>query len=48
LKQACRLLFRDDLSISNALARIEGELPPLPEIRHLVQFIRASDRGISK
>lgn len=48
LKQAHRFLFREDLSISNALARIEGELPPLPEIRHLVQFIRASDRGISK
>lgn len=48
LKQASRLLFRDNLSISNALARIEGELPALPEIRHLVQFIRASDRGISK
>jgi hypothetical protein len=34
--------------ISNALARIETELPPLPEIQHLVQFIRRSERGISK
>ena len=48
LKQAVRLLFRENLSISNALARLETELPSLPEIRHLVQFIRASDRGISK
>lgn len=48
LKTAFRFLFRDDLSISNALAHIEHELPPLPEIRQLVQFIRASDRGISK
>lgn len=48
LKQAFRWLFREDLSISNALARIERDLPPLPELRHLVQFIRASDRGISK
>lgn len=48
LKQAVRLLFRENLSISNALARIERELPPLPELRHLMQFIRASDRGISK
>lgn len=48
LKQAFRWLFRENLSISNALARIEHELPPLPELRHLVQFIRASDRGISK
>lgn len=48
LKCAFRILFRDNLSISNALAHIERELPPLPEIRRLVQFIRASDRGISK
>jgi UDP-N-acetylglucosamine acyltransferase len=48
LKQAFRWLFRENLSISNALARIESELPPLPELGHLVQFIRASDRGISK
>jgi len=48
LKLAFRLVFRENLSISNALARIERELPPLPEVRRLVQFIRASDRGISK
>lgn len=48
LKQAFRLLFRENLSISNALARIESELPDLIELRHLMQFIRASDRGISK
>jgi acyl-[acyl carrier protein]--UDP-N-acetylglucosamine O-acyltransferase len=39
-------LFRDGLTIPNALARIEKELPPLEEIRHLVEFTRASQRGI--
>ena len=48
LKQAYRILFREGLAIPNALERIESELPPLPEIRHLVQFIRTSDRGIGK
>lgn len=48
LKQAYKILFREGLSITNALARIEAELPPLPEIQHLVQFTRASERGISK
>ena len=28
--------------------RIEAELAPAPEIRHFVEFIRASERGISK
>ena len=30
LKQAHRLLFREGLTMSNALTRIEAELPPLP------------------
>ena len=48
LKQAYKILFREGLSIPNALAKIEKELPSLPEILHLVQFVRASERGISK
>jgi len=48
LKQAFKILFREGLTIPNALARIESELPALPEILHLVQFARASERGLSK
>lgn len=48
LRAAYKLLFREGLTISNALVRIEQELPALPEIQHLVQFVRASERGISK
>jgi UDP-N-acetylglucosamine acyltransferase len=48
LKQAYKILFRDGLTVSNALARIEADLPSLPEIQHLVQFVRASERGICR
>ncbi len=48
LKQAYKILFREGLTVSNALDRIEAELPPLPEIKHLIQFTRSSERGISK
>lgn len=48
LKQAYKILFRERLTISNALDKIEAELPPLPEIQHLVKFTRSSERGISK
>ena len=47
LKKAYKILFREKLIVSNALEKIEAELPKLPEILHLVQFIRASSRGIS-
>jgi UDP-N-acetylglucosamine acyltransferase len=48
LKQAHKILFREGLTTPNALARIEQEVPPLPEIQYLVQFVRASERGITK
>jgi UDP-N-acetylglucosamine acyltransferase len=48
LRQAYKILFREGLTISNALVRIEAELPALPEIQHLIAFARSSSRGISK
>jgi len=48
LRQAHKILFRDGLATPNALARIEQEVPSLPEVQYLVQFVRASERGITK
>ena len=48
LKQAYKILFREGLTIPNALARIEAELPQVPEVLHLLQFARTSERGLSK
>jgi UDP-N-acetylglucosamine acyltransferase len=48
LRQSYKILFREGLTIPNALAKIESEIPGLPEIKHLVSFVRASERGISK
>jgi UDP-N-acetylglucosamine acyltransferase len=48
LRQAFKILFRERLTIPNALARIEQDLSPLPEVQHLVSFVRRSERGISK
>ena len=48
LKKAFKLLFRDGLTVSNALLKIEADLPPLPELQHLLAFVKASERGISK
>ena len=48
LKEAYKIVFRTDLTTAKALERIEAELAPLPEIRNFVEFIRKSERGISK
>lgn len=46
LKKAYVLLFRSGLNVSQALDRIDAELPRTDEISMLVDFIRASKRGI--
>lgn len=48
LKQAYRILFREGLLVPEALARIRDEIEPTPEVAHLVAFIDASERGITK
>jgi UDP-N-acetylglucosamine acyltransferase len=48
LKQAYKILFREGLTISNALSRIEAELAGSAELAHLIDFVRNSKRGISK
>ncbi len=48
LRTAYKIIFREGLLVNEALARVESELPQLPEIKHLLEFIRSSERGVSK
>jgi UDP-N-acetylglucosamine acyltransferase len=48
LRQAYKILFREGLTIRNAVTKVEKKLPAIEEIEHLVQFVRSSERGISK
>jgi UDP-N-acetylglucosamine acyltransferase len=47
LKNAYRLLFRENLPLDEALRRI-GEEKPTEHTRHLVEFIRSSKRGVAR
>lgn len=47
LKSTYRMLFQSDLGLTKALDKAEEDIPGLPEVRHLIQFIRASERGIT-
>ena len=46
LKTAFKLIFRATVPVREALAKAEQELPPLPEVRHLIEFVRSSTRGV--
>jgi UDP-N-acetylglucosamine acyltransferase len=48
LRQAYKILFREGLTTANALERMEKELPPLPEVQHLINFVRTSERGLAR
>jgi UDP-N-acetylglucosamine acyltransferase len=41
-----KIFFREGLSKDNAIARIEAELPKLPEVLEFLDFIKTSKRGV--
>lgn len=45
LRQAYKLLYRSDLNLSQALARIEDELEMTEELEYLITFMRGTQRG---
>lgn len=46
LKRAYRLFFRSDLNLSQAMQQAETELEPFAEVRELMLFVEASERGV--
>ena len=48
IRGAHRILFRQGLSTRQALDKIREEIPPCPDVNHLLEFIEASQRGITK
>lgn len=48
LKQAYKIVFRTRTPMATALQQVEGEVPDLPEVRHFVDFIRKSERGVAR
>jgi UDP-N-acetylglucosamine acyltransferase len=48
LKQTYRILFRSHLTLHKALDRVEKEVPELPEIRHLIDFLKKTKRGVCR
>lgn len=47
LRQAFRLLFYRRGNLKEAMERVEREVPETPEVVHLLEFIRASKRGMA-
>ena len=48
LQNAIRLLTRAQLNTSQAIERIQAEVPACQEVNEIIEFIRASERGVIK
>lgn len=48
LKEAYRLLFRSDLRVVDAVARMRADLPASPEVEHFARFALDSQRGLTR
>lgn len=48
LKKTYRLLFRIGLTQNEGIERVAAEVEPLPEVKAFVDFIKASERGITR
>jgi UDP-N-acetylglucosamine acyltransferase len=48
LKKTYKTLFRSKLRLEDALARVEAELGSIDEVRYFVEFVRASQRGVTR
>ena len=48
LKQAYRILFRENLTMANAVDKAKAETAASSELDHLLGFIQSSERGIAK
>lgn len=48
LKDAYRIIFRSDLLLEAALDKAQKEVEDLPEVRHFINFIKESERGVCR
>ena len=48
LKKTYRILFQSKLNVAEAIARVEAEVLPIPEVLHLTSFVQASERGVTR
>lgn len=48
LKKAYRIIFRTGLTLNEAIERVKAEVEQIPEVVNLIDFIKSSQRGITR
>jgi UDP-N-acetylglucosamine acyltransferase len=47
ISRAYRIIFRSRLNTTDAIARVKAEIEQTREVKHLIEFIESSERGIT-
>ena len=48
IKDAYRIVFRSSLLLAKAVEKVRSDVADLPEVRHFIEFIESSPRGVSR
>jgi UDP-N-acetylglucosamine acyltransferase len=48
LKKTYRILFRLGLTLNEGIERVAGEVGQIPEVVSFIEFIKSSERGITR
>jgi len=48
LKKTYRLIFRIGLTLNEAIERVRAEVDPTPEVAYLLDFIKSTERGMTR
>ena len=48
IKKAFRIVFKSSLTVKDALMKLQQECPPVPSLSFLIEFLKASERGICR
>ena len=48
LKKTYRLIFRIGLTLNEAIERVAAEVDPVDEVNHFIDFIKSTERGITR
>jgi UDP-N-acetylglucosamine acyltransferase len=48
LKKAYKVIFRNGLTEAKALVQLEDEYENVPEVQHMIDFMKSSERGIAR
>lgn len=46
LKKAHKVIFRQNLTLKEAIEALSADFPPLDEIKHLIEFLQSCGRGL--